>query len=76
MTGNASKATIPFYVDILKATENSDYLEFLHNLPLDTVGKHIYVRDCYKGIANDILSSSKKNVAITGPPGIGTPHLS
>jgi hypothetical protein len=64
---------IPFYTNILRASECGDWLSLDTHIPFTALNK-VYVRECYKSIASSISSiidNNVKKVIITGTPGIG-----
>jgi len=64
-----SPCQVPFFVDILNATETDGSILFNHTIPYTTL-KALYVRVCYVTIASS-LNPGKNKALITGTPGIG-----
>ena len=64
-----SPCQIPFFLDILNATETDGSILFNHIIPSTTL-KALYVRDCYVTIASSLKPGINKAL-ITGTPGIG-----
>jgi len=66
---NAFLCAIPFYNSILNAIHDRDWITFEHEIPSTTL-KHLYVRDSYHSIAQQMKDGINKTI-ITGTPGIG-----
>ena len=60
---------IPFYNDILNATERDGWISFGPDIPSTSLNS-LYIRESYKTIASSIKPGINKTI-ITGTPGIG-----
>ena len=63
----------PFYNQLPEPNLDDEWLEFHDNIA-DTDVKKIYIRQCYKTIASEIIHSPHnlvKKIMVTGTPGVG-----
>jgi hypothetical protein len=69
---NYTVCSQPFFMSLATAVENGSWLEFMNPLPDGLKLKRLYIRECYRFLADEIICDEPlKKTIITGTPGVG-----